>query len=72
MITAPQMTPKHTENRVKWCRTFISKGEAFWNAVVFSDEKTFNGDGPDGLASYWQDLHSKERMFYKSKNGGFQ
>ena len=43
MITAPQMTPQHKENRVKWCPNYISKGEFYWNSVVFSDEKKFNG-----------------------------
>lgn len=64
MITAPQMTATHKENRVKWYRKYISKGEAFWNSIVFSDDKRFNGDDPDGVASYGPYLRTKEDMVF--------
>ena len=31
--------------------------------VIFSDEKKFNLDGSDGLASYWRDL-GKEPCYF--------
>lgn len=41
-----------------------------WRKVVWSDEKKFNLDGPDGLLYYWHDLR-KEKMFsLKRAHGG--
>ncbi|CDF39636.1 unnamed protein product [Chondrus crispus] len=39
MVNAPMMTVRHRENRLKWVRRFIGKGDIFWNKVIFSDEK---------------------------------
>lgn len=38
------VTVRHRENRLKWVRRFIEKGEIFWNKVICTDEKTFNVD----------------------------
>ena len=38
-----------------------------WTKVVFSNEKKFNFDGPDGLNYYWHDL-KKEPKFNYSRN----
>ncbi len=41
-----------------------------WCRAVFSNEKKFNLDGPDGYAYYWHDLRKEERIFSKRCFGG--
>lgn len=41
-----------------------------WRRTVFSDEKRFSLDGPDGAAYYWADNRVEKRFFSKRQQGG--
>ncbi|CAD6196631.1 unnamed protein product [Caenorhabditis auriculariae] len=44
--------------------------EQFIGPIIFSDEKKYNPDGPDGYAHYWRDLRKDPMYFSKRKFGG--
>lgn len=69
MLTGPRLTPAHIKGRQKWAHDHVD-WRARWKKVVFSDEKKFNLDGPDGFAKYWHDLRKEERYFSKRQHGG--
>ena len=67
---APALTPQHRNAREEWARRFVTRGNPFWVKVIFSDEKTFNLDGPDGLEYYWHDLRKEQQRFSTRQAGG--
>jgi transposase len=67
--SSPVLTKAHKIARLEWARASVVLG-AQWESVVFSDEKKFNLDGPDGLQYYWHDLRKEEQVYSKRQAGG--
>ncbi|KAH9115048.1 hypothetical protein AeMF1_010892 [Aphanomyces euteiches] len=41
-----------------------------WSSIIWSDEKKFNLDGPDGLRYYWHDLRKAPETSFSRSFGG--
>lgn len=65
----PKLTANHKIKRKEWALNHID-WTTEWEHVVFSDEKKFNLDGPDGLHYYWHDLSQDQINFSKRALGG--
>ncbi|KAF0709933.1 hypothetical protein AaE_012726 [Aphanomyces astaci] len=67
-LAAPMMTRAHEKARVKWAAEARHWGPKFGD-IVWSDEKKWNLDGPDGFNYYWADLTRRREHFSKRQNG---
>lgn len=65
----PFLKAEHEKARLEWAREHISWKKE-WDKVVFTDEKKFNLDGPDGFACYWHDLRKEPQYKYSRNFGG--
>ncbi len=48
----------------------VDFGESNWERTIFSDEKKWSLNGPDGLQQYWHCLRHEEKAVFSRQNGG--
>lgn len=66
----PPLTSSHKQARLKFATEMVSLSPSEWRNIIWSDEKKWNLDGPDGLHHYWYDLRTEKTIFPKRQQGG--
>ena len=69
MVKGQLMSSEHMALRVSWAIPRMP-WTFEWRNVIFSDEKRFNLDGPDGNTLYWHDTRKPELHFRTRQSGG--
>lgn len=69
MVPKPKLDERHKTARFEFAKKFITLIQIF-NRIVFTDEKKFNLDGPDGSQYYWHDLRKEKKYLSKRRFGG--
>jgi transposase len=64
----PPLTEAHKSARLEFAKSHMD-WEKKWQNVIFSDEKKWNLDGPDGNQFYWHDLRKEPQYFSKRQQG---
>jgi hypothetical protein len=67
LLRKPFLQKRHRGSRVDFARANMTTN---WDTVLFSDEKRWCLDGPDGYKSYWHDLRKEELCLWKRQAGG--
>lgn len=69
MKKSPIISKVNKAKRMDFARKSI-KDKLDWEKVVWTDEKKFNLDGPDGFRDYWHDIRKEEVIFSRRQQGG--
>lgn len=70
MTRVLRMTASHKAKRVIFAKQHLQWGRDMWEKVIWSDEKRFTLDGPDGWVRYWHDRGRPRRQFQRRQQGG--
>jgi transposase len=65
----PQLKAQHRTARLEFAKKNMHMDQV-WKKVIFSDEKKFNLDGPDGFSYYWHDLRHNDPPKLSRNFGG--
>ncbi|KAA6369626.1 MAG: putative Transposable element Tc3 transposase [Streblomastix strix] len=66
----PLLTDRHIAARLKFSSQFLSDEIMLGIAIVFTDEKKFKYDGPNGWMFYWWHASDNPRTVHMSKDFG--
>ncbi len=61
---------KQCLKRVESAEKYAHKLDCNWREVIFTDEKSFIMDVPDGLKSYWHGSRLETCYFSRRQNNG--
>ncbi|GBN72599.1 Transposable element Tc3 transposase [Araneus ventricosus] len=64
-----QLLQRHKIERLNFSHQVMTWDNQ-WIQIIFSDEKKWNLDGPNGWKNYWHDLRKEKEMFSKRQLGG--
>ena len=58
IVAEDRLTKTHLMKRLKWAEKYQTFDKE-WQNIIFSDEKKWNIDGPDGYKYFWYDKRAK-------------
>ncbi|KAF1333306.1 hypothetical protein FI667_g2938, partial [Globisporangium splendens] len=63
------LTSSHVQARREWAKVMVRRSD-IWPPLIFSDEKKFNLDDPDGFRHSWWDVRQPLRLSARRQSGG--
>lgn len=69
ILRKPRLMPRQAAVRLAWAEERPNWGPDRWNEIVFSDEKKWNLDVPDGFSYYLHDLRKEKVILSQSQSG---